>query len=105
MASNFMMLVSSNELAADPSTRLLAQAAQDEGCLGAATGPSTFSPHPERAAQRLQSKDPAAESGGLQRVLAGLPVARAQLVGLQRVEDAQHLLRVAADREVVDAGV
>ena len=33
------------------------------------------------------------------------PVARAQLVGLERVEDAQRLLRVAADVEAVDRDV
>src|SRR5688500_10990632 len=41
-------------------------------------------------------------SGGLQRVLALLPVAGAELVGLQRVEHAQDLLRVAADVQAVD---
>ncbi len=39
----------------------------------------------------------------LQRGLALLPVAGAELVGLQRVEHAQHLGHVAADRQVVDA--
>src|SRR5262249_6092267 len=39
---------------------------------------------------------------GLQDRLALLPVAGAKLVGLQRVEHAQDLLRVAADAEVVD---
>ena len=41
----------------------------------------------------------------LQRGLALLPVAGAELVGLQGVEDAQDLVDVAADREVVDADV
>src|SRR5690348_2895679 len=40
----------------------------------------------------------------LQRVFALLPVARAELVGLQRVEHAQHFLRVAADAQIVDRG-
>src|SRR3974390_3060810 len=39
-------------------------------------------------------------SGGLERVLALLPVARAKLVGLQRVDDPQYFLGVAADAEV-----
>src|SRR5690606_18471199 len=46
---------------------------------------------------------PAAPSGDLERVLAALPVAGAQLVGLQRVERAQHFLDVAPDVEVVHA--
>src|ERR1700761_7295299 len=41
-------------------------------------------------------------SGRLERVAADNAVARAELVGLQRVEHAEHFLRVAADREVVD---
>ena len=41
-----------------------------------------------------------AASGGLERLFALLPVARAQLVGLQRVEHAQHFFRVAADGQV-----
>src|SRR5579859_8084762 len=40
----------------------------------------------------------------LQRLAADRAVARAQLVGLQRIEDTQHFLDIAADREVVDAG-
>src|SRR5207247_949859 len=36
---------------------------------------------------------------------ADSPVAGAQLVGLQAVEDAQHFVRVAADVQVVDAHV
>src|SRR5262245_54169106 len=36
--------------------------------------------------------------GGLQDLVALLPVAGAELVGLQGVEHAQHFLRVAADR-------
>src|SRR5882757_6417284 len=47
------------------------------------------------------SMDMAVSSGGLQDVVALLPVAGAELVGLQCVEHAQHFLRVAADREVV----
>src|SRR6266849_2955243 len=43
-------------------------------------------------------------SGRLQRLLARLPVARAELVGLQRIEHAQHLLRIAADAEVIHRG-
>ena len=39
----------------------------------------------------------------LQGRFALLPVARAELVGLQRVEHAQHLVDVAADVQVVDA--
>src|ERR1700685_3866631 len=39
-------------------------------------------------------------SGRLEGVLALLPVAGAQLVGLQCVEYAQHFRRVAADRQV-----
>src|SRR5512139_2761658 len=39
---------------------------------------------------------------GLEDVVALLPVAGAEFVGLQRVEHAQHFLRIAADREVVD---
>src|SRR5688500_10962099 len=38
---------------------------------------------------------------GLQDLFALLPVAGAKLVGLQRVEHAQHFLRIAADRQVV----
>src|SRR5215470_10665668 len=38
---------------------------------------------------------------GLQDLIALLPVAGAELVGLQSVEHAQDLLRVAADAEVV----
>ena len=38
-------------------------------------------------------------------LFAGRPVAGAQLVGLQRVEDAQRLRRVAADVEAVDGDV
>src|SRR3954470_132980 len=41
-------------------------------------------------------------SGRLKRVLALLPVAGAQLVGLQGVQNAQDFLRVAADRQVID---
>src|SRR5687768_10966432 len=37
-----------------------------------------------------------------ERLLALLPVARAELVGLQGVEDAQHLGGIAADAEIVD---
>src|SRR5262245_60588839 len=37
----------------------------------------------------------------LQHFLALLPVAGAELVGLQRIEHAQHFLWIAADREVV----
>src|SRR3954453_13130296 len=47
------------------------------------------------------SIDMIASSRGLQDVFALLPVAGAKLVGLQRIEHAQHFLRVAADREVV----
>src|SRR3982074_1347919 len=47
------------------------------------------------------SMDMAVSSGGLQDVVALLPVAGAELVGLQRIEHAQDFLRVAADREVV----
>src|SRR6266853_444237 len=47
------------------------------------------------------SMDMDASSGGLQDVVALLPVAGAELVGLQRIEHAQHFLRIAADREVV----
>src|SRR5262245_51706533 len=39
-----------------------------------------------------------------ERVLAFLPVAGAELVGLQGVEDAQDFLRVPADAQVVDRG-
>src|SRR5580704_1480052 len=48
-----------------------------------------------------RSMDMAVSSGGLQDVVALLPVAGAELVGLQRIEHAQHFLRLAADREVV----
>src|SRR5690606_5481721 len=41
-------------------------------------------------------------SGGFQRFLALLPVARAQFVGLQRVEHAQYFLRIAADAAISD---
>src|SRR6266481_1010335 len=47
------------------------------------------------------SMDMASSLRGLQDVVALLPVAGAELVGLQRIEHAQHFLRVAADREVV----
>src|SRR5579863_8997522 len=47
---------------------------------------------------------PLARSGRLKRLFALLPVAGAELVGLQRVEDAQHLLWIAADAEVVHRG-
>src|SRR5688572_15755665 len=40
--------------------------------------------------------------GGPQNLFALMPVAWAQLVGLQRVEDAQRLLRIAALVEAVD---
>ena len=43
--------------------------------------------------------------GRLQDFLAFLPVAGAELVGLQRIEDAQLLLRVTADIEAVDRDV
>src|SRR6266851_1816045 len=43
------------------------------------------------------------ESSRLERLFALLPVAGAKLIGLQRVEDAQHLARVAADRKIIDA--
>src|SRR5260221_6670204 len=46
------------------------------------------------------SMDMDASLGGLQDVVALLPVAGAELVGLQRIEHAQHFLRIAADREV-----
>src|ERR1700687_6226240 len=46
----------------------------------------------------------ASTSGHLERGLARLPVARAELAGLQRVQYPQHLVDVAAHREVVDAG-
>src|SRR5262245_23947052 len=39
-------------------------------------------------------------SGDLERLLALLPVARAELARLQRVEHAQHLVRVAADASI-----
>src|SRR5262245_349289 len=48
-----------------------------------------------------RSIDMTGSLGGLQDVFALLPVAGAELVGLQGVEHAQHFLRVAADREVV----
>src|SRR5882724_8733104 len=48
------------------------------------------------------SMDMGSSLGGLQDVVALLPVAGAELVGLQAVEHAQHFLRVAADRQVVD---
>src|SRR2546429_5747210 len=41
-------------------------------------------------------------SGRLQGLFALLPVAGAQLVGLQRIEHAEHLLGAAADVEVGD---
>src|ERR1700728_3923070 len=41
-------------------------------------------------------------SGRLEGVLTLLPVARAQLIGLQRVEHAQHFLGAAADIQVGD---
>src|SRR5882757_1261769 len=47
------------------------------------------------------SMDMAVSSGGFEDVVALLPVAGAELVGLQGVEHAQHFLRIAADREVV----
>src|ERR1700754_1932430 len=47
------------------------------------------------------SIDMVASLSGLQDLVALLPVAGAKLVGLQRIEHAQHFLRVAADREVV----
>src|SRR5436190_24050660 len=40
-----------------------------------------------------------------ERLTADRAIARAELVGLQAVEDAQHLLGIAADVEVVDADV
>src|SRR4051794_20280888 len=43
-----------------------------------------------------------AASGRAERRLALVPVARAQLVGLQRIEHAQHLGRVATDGQIVD---
>src|SRR5882757_8901212 len=48
------------------------------------------------------SMDMAVSSGGFQDLVALLPVAGAELVGLQGVEHAQHFLRIAADRQVVD---
>src|SRR5687768_16210029 len=47
------------------------------------------------------SIDMVISSRGGERLLALLPVARAELVGLQRVEHAQHLGRVPPDAEVV----
>src|SRR5665213_833564 len=44
-------------------------------------------------------------SCGLQGVLAFLPVAQAELIGLEGVEQAQRLLRIAPDIEVVDRDV
>src|SRR6516165_3775709 len=41
-------------------------------------------------------------SGRLEGLFALLPVARAQLIGLQRIEDAQHFLRASADIKVGD---
>src|SRR5215469_1720924 len=41
-------------------------------------------------------------SGRLQGLFALLPVARAELVGLQRIEHAQHFLGAAADAQVGD---
>src|SRR5258705_1844075 len=46
----------------------------------------------------------ASKSRNLQRGLARLPVARAKLAGLERIEHAYHLVHVATDREIVDAG-
>src|ERR1044072_4831759 len=45
------------------------------------------------------SIDMVASLCGLQDLVALLPVAGAQLVGLQRIQHAQHFLRIAADRE------
>src|SRR5271163_692303 len=41
-------------------------------------------------------------SGSLQSVLALLPIAGAELVGLQRVQHADHFVRVTTDVEVGD---
>src|SRR4029450_9779968 len=46
------------------------------------------------------SIDMAASLRGLQDVVALLPVAGAEFVGLQRIQHAQHFLRIAGDREV-----
>src|SRR4029453_4547355 len=48
------------------------------------------------------SIDMIASLGGLQDVIALLPVAGAKLVCLQGIEHAQYFLRIAADRQVVD---
>src|ERR1700754_985303 len=56
--------------------------------------------YPARRSCRT-SIDMACSLRGLQDVVALLPVAGAEFVGLQRVEHAQHFLRVAADRQVV----
>src|SRR5690606_37182104 len=50
----------------------------------------------------LQGRAFASRSGGAQRLLALLPIARAELVGLQRIEDAQDLVDVTADVHVGD---
>src|SRR5450432_1381103 len=52
----------------------------------------------------LRSVSTALTSGDHQRGFALLPIAGAELVGLQRVEDAHHLVHVPADGEVVHGG-
>src|SRR5215471_4801580 len=47
------------------------------------------------------SMDMVLSLGGLEDVLAPLPVAGAELVGLQGIEDAQHFRRIATDGKVV----
>src|SRR5262245_42738554 len=47
----------------------------------------------------------APRSGRLQGLLARLPVARAELVRLQSIQDAQHLVHTATDRQVVHRDV
>src|SRR6185437_589780 len=55
-----------------------------------------------RSGEAGQAAPPlSAGSGSLEGVLALLPVAGTELVGLQRVEHAQHFLRIAADAEIV----
>src|SRR5690606_24104089 len=57
-------------------------------------------PRPKRSLPRFGALGGALRRGA-QDLVASLPVARAQLVRLQRVENAQRLGRVAADIEAV----
>ena len=65
--------------------------------------------HPHPPVADATGPSPSHKGEGLlrrfaERLVALLPIARAKLIGLQRVENAQHLGRVTPDRKIVHAG-